>query len=216
MRKTILRSGAILFMGIMLPMSANANGDDHKRHHGAHEHGHGVLNIAIEGNNVEMEFETPAMDIVGFEHDPSTKEQHEAIEKATTTLSKDALSLFGLSKAAGCTIQKADVVRRHADEDHDEEHENYTKAEDDHDGDEDHSKTAKHDEYDHDHEENHSEFSAHYVMSCQSVDKISEISLGYFDEFAGAQTVEITVISDKGAFKSTATRDQPSVTLESM
>ena len=32
----------------------------------AHVHGHGILNIAVEGQVVEMELEAPGADIVGF------------------------------------------------------------------------------------------------------------------------------------------------------
>jgi Protein of unknown function (DUF2796) len=43
---------------------------EERRELGAHEHGHSVLNIAIEGDRIEMELMSPGMDIVGFEHAP--------------------------------------------------------------------------------------------------------------------------------------------------
>ena len=67
------------------------NAEEARRELGPHQHGHGRLNIAIEGSRVSMELEVPAHDIVGFEHQPNTPEQKAAIEKAKTTLA-DGLS----------------------------------------------------------------------------------------------------------------------------
>jgi len=41
----------------------------------AHEHGVGVLNIAADGNTVEMELIAPGADIVGFEYEASSEEE---------------------------------------------------------------------------------------------------------------------------------------------
>ena len=38
--------------------------------HGAHVHGVANLNMAFAGGALEMEFESPAMSILGFEHRP--------------------------------------------------------------------------------------------------------------------------------------------------
>jgi hypothetical protein len=59
---------------------------EEQRQLGAHEHGHGHLNIAIEAKSVAFELEVPGMDIVGFEHEPSTPEQRAAVAQAKATL----------------------------------------------------------------------------------------------------------------------------------
>ena len=41
----------------------------------SHEHGVSTLKIAIEGQNEQMELESPANDIVGFEHAPENNKQ---------------------------------------------------------------------------------------------------------------------------------------------
>ena len=76
---------------------------DERRQLGAHEHGHGRLNIAVEGGSVAMELIAPAADIVGFEHEPKTDEQRTAIEQAKGTLA-DPLALFVLPPSAGCRL----------------------------------------------------------------------------------------------------------------
>jgi hypothetical protein len=53
-----------------------------ERHHHAHEHGVSTLKIAVEGPLVEMRLVSPGMDIVGFEHAPSTDTDRQAVAKA--------------------------------------------------------------------------------------------------------------------------------------
>ena len=58
-----------LVTGLMcLPFTMSAVAEEKHRQLGAHEHGHGNFNIAIEGKSVSMELEAPGADIVGFEH----------------------------------------------------------------------------------------------------------------------------------------------------
>src|SRR3990172_13326550 len=65
-----------------------ARAEEAKRELGAHEHGHGTLNIAIENARVSMELEAPGMDIVGFEYAASTDDQKAAVAKAKAELAK--------------------------------------------------------------------------------------------------------------------------------
>ena len=44
--------------------------DHEKRQLDSHEHGVSTLKIAIEGKELNMELESPANDIIGFEHAP--------------------------------------------------------------------------------------------------------------------------------------------------
>ncbi|MEM1422143.1 MAG: DUF2796 domain-containing protein [Pseudomonadota bacterium] len=84
------------------------HGDGEKRQLDAHVHGEGVLNIAVEGGELQMELASPGADIVGFETKPETDEQKAAVEAAKKTLS-DPIAVFGPSAAANCEIEKADV-----------------------------------------------------------------------------------------------------------
>ena len=49
---------------------------------GAHVHGEAVLNVVQEGTNVFIEFESPAINLVGFEHAPINPEQKAAFDRA--------------------------------------------------------------------------------------------------------------------------------------
>ena len=68
----------------------------------------GIVNIALEGNRVTMEFEVPGMDVVGFEHEAKSAKDKTALEQAKQRLSAP-LSLFKLPASAGCHVTEAKV-----------------------------------------------------------------------------------------------------------
>ena len=75
-----------------------------KRQLDSHEHGVSRLKIALEGQTLEMELESPANDIVGFEHAPENKIQKSAVEKALSLL-KSKSGIFKTPSAATCNIK---------------------------------------------------------------------------------------------------------------
>ena len=102
-----LKQNAFVFAGIVTCIAFSAAAEEH-RQLGAHVHGHGRLNIAIEDKTVSIELEAPGADIVGFEHEAATRAQRAAIEKAKATLAA-GLSLFTPAAAAGCTQNASKV-----------------------------------------------------------------------------------------------------------
>ena len=133
----------------------------------AHQHGHGFLNIAIEGSTMWIELETPGADIVGFEHPARSDDDKAAIEDAKGRLS-DPIGLFGIPAEASCTLVEVSVVPvgygLGMDDDHHDEH-GHDEHDDDHHEeaheDEDHDEHA-HDEHEEAHEdEDHDEHETH-------------------------------------------------------
>jgi hypothetical protein len=159
---------------------------------GAHEHGHGRLNIAIEDKTLSMELEVPGADIVGFEHEPSTPEQKAALERAKAKL-ENGLSLFTPSPAAGC-IQKSAKVSTEAE--HGDEHEH---------------QAAHGSEKEEEH--HHSEFHVEYSLECASLSRLASMTFDYFKAFPGAQELDITLISPKGQTSYEVTRAKPALEL---
>ncbi|MGI9486920.1 MAG: ZrgA family zinc uptake protein [Geminicoccaceae bacterium] len=103
------------------------------------KHGHNVLNIAIEGDRIEMEMIAPGADIVGFEH----------------------VALSEKDKAS------------------------------------------------------HNEFHAACALTCSASDGSDGIDfVAFFESFAGAQEVDVTVISEKGQSSYEVERDAPIVDLQ--
>lgn len=184
----MIRTISLIAAGFAAALPAYA---EERREAGAHEHGHGRLDIAIEGKRVSMALAVPGADIVGFEHEASTDEQKTTIEKAKATLS-DALSVFAFPAAAGCKLAEA-KVEAGAEEEHEHEHKADTagKAE----------------------EQHHSEFHAEYAVDCAAPEKLTGITFKYFDLFPGAQELDVNLATEKGQTKYEVTRDKPSIKL---
>ena len=180
--------------------------EDAHRELGAHVHGTGALNIAIEGAQVSMELHVPGADIVGFEHAADSAEDKAALAAAIALL-KRPLELFVLPAAAGCTVTEAAAGLVTEDHDHgteghtDADHAAEGHAEDDH-GDGDHAgETA------------HAEFDADYVLTCGEPAALDRIDFAYFTAFPNARELDIQLITAKGAGSAEVTREAPALDL---
>ena len=85
-----------------------------------HEHGVGELNIAVEGNAMNLEFMIPGADIVGFEYEAKSDSD---IALVNTALSKfqDFENIFTLSSSGNCNLVDAEIEINQGDE-HEDEH----------------------------------------------------------------------------------------------
>jgi hypothetical protein len=189
----------IILSGLMLFAAFPAFSQTEHRQLGPHVHGHGRLNIAVEEKHVSMELEVPGADIVGFEHEPDTPEQKAALEKAKDKLA-DALSIFQFPASAGCKLENAKVTIE-------AEHEH--EAADKHHGDDAKKENHEHEEGEH----HHSEFHAEYSLSCKSISRLTSMSFDYFNQFAGAQELDVNVITPKGQSSYAVTRANPRLDL---
>lgn len=194
-----MRTALSLLFGLGVALQCGAASAQH-RELGAHEHGRGTLNIAMEGARVTMELEVPGADIVGFEHAAKTKKQKAAVEKARTQL-EAPLALFVLPAAAGCKVNEAKVGLEGGADDHDQGKGKPKPAKD-----------AGKDE----HEHGHSEFRVQYALECTSPGSLTGIEFAYFKTFAAAQKLEVNVITSKGQSKFMVTRAKPRIDLAGM
>lgn len=139
-----------------------------KRQLGPHEHGHGTLNIAIEGNKTAIELDAPGADIAGFEHVATTPEDKAQAAKAEADL-KEALKLFVLPSAAACKLVKADIEVEAEHEHHEQKEDHDHEDKKDHDGHESkeaHEAKEAHEDHNHANEVRHSEYNATYELEC--------------------------------------------------
>lgn len=187
-----LRQKMFVVAGIVACAAFSASAEEH-RQLGAHVHGHGRLNIAIEGKTVSIELEAPGADIAGFEHEAVTRAQRAAIEKAKATLAS-GLSLFTPAATADCTQKSAKVS---IEAEHGDEHEH-------------HAEDGKEEAEESHH---HSEFHAAYAFECASPARLTSMSFGYFKAFPNAQELDIALISPKGQTSYEVQRDKPRLDL---
>ena len=203
MRTPLISALAVSSFALVL---SPAFAEDQHRELGAHVHGHGTLNIAIEDKRVALELEVAGMDVVGFEHAASTPEQKAAVDKAKGLLEKP-LDVFALPAAAGCSAAEAKIVietEAHGDHDHDHD-KGDAKGDHDHDG------------HDHDHgdkaEGGHSHFHATYALDCTSPAELTTITFNYFKLFPGAKELTVNVVGAKGQSSYEVSRDKPTLDL---
>lgn len=161
--------------------------------HGPHEHGVGKLNVAVEGNVVEIELEVPGADIVGFEHAPSSDDEHAAVDAAAAKLA-DGVALFRLSPGAGCTLAEAEIESGLM-----EDHDDHGK---DHDAD--HKEHAEGEEH-----EGHAEFHVHYHFDCTDPAALTLLETDYFATFPAARELETAILTDAGQAAGEMTPDTP-------
>ena len=194
---------------ISLPFTMSAVAGEKHRQLGAHEHGAGNFNIAIEGKRVSMELEAPGADIVGFEHKAETKEQKAAVSRAEEKL-KNIANVVGLPAAAGCKLEKASVELHIEAGDHDDHGHEKKAAKKDHG----HGHSHGHKDEKHEAKEaSHSEFHAEYALTCASPEKLVELTFPYFANFKGAKELEVSVVGPKSQKRFEVERDSGKINL---
>ncbi len=181
----------------------------------AHVHGFASINLAIDSDELQIEFISPAESIVGFEYEPDTDSERKAVADAIALLRKPE-NLFDLPASAECALHEVEA-ERHAEGGHDEhdeehaghdEHKEHEEEHGKHDDHEEHKEEhAEHDEHEehkdeHAHEdsdetESHSEFHAHYHFDCEG-STIDAITLRLFETWPRIETVRVQALTPNG------------------
>jgi hypothetical protein len=199
-----------LAFAIMLAVASSETLAGEQRHHDAHVHGIAHLNAAVEGTRLHLEFTSPAANIVGFEHEPRTPEQKDAIRKAIEKL-EDGSTLFIPAPDAQCRLSKSSVK---TDIEHDDGHDEHAEHEKEHE----HKKEAHH-EKEHEHEKDahhgkdedtghkhheegedeharHSEFHSEYRFACKNPGKLSRMDVMLIQSFPGIEHIEVQLLTE--------------------
>lgn len=192
------------------------------REQGAHVHGVGQMNLAIEGKEVEIELTAPGADIVGFEHPADTEADRKTLDAAVERLEK-GLALFKFPEAARCEIEGAEIHSAMM-EGHEGEHEKDHEHGKDHGHEKEHAHEKEHGDpkehahdkehsHDKEHGGEHSEFRAHYHFECAAPEALSHVDIaGYFEAFPNARELEANTITDKGQGAAELTAANPRLT----
>ncbi len=189
MRRLLL---ALPFALLPLAIAHAADEHDHEHEHehehgslGAHEHGVGRLNAVLDGQALELELDSPAMNLVGFEHLATSAADKAKVAAARKQL-ENPLALFNLPKAAGCVISTQELNSPLFGD----------KPEADHD-DDDQDEDAKGGAHEHHHD--HSEIHAHYQFTCATPTALSNLDLTQvFKTFPATQKIQVQLIGPSG------------------
>ena len=185
MRRLLL---ALPFALLPLAIAHAAEDHDHDHEHGslgAHEHGVGRLNAVLDGQTLELELDSPAMNLVGFEHVATTAADKAKVAAARKQLENPS-TLFNLPKAAGCVVSTQELNSPLFGD----------KPEADHD-DDDHDDDAK--DAAHAHHHDHSEIHAHYQFTCATPTALSNLDLTQvFKTFPATRKIQVQLIGPSG------------------
>jgi hypothetical protein len=110
MRKRCLRHRAkALCLTFVFATAMPAASDDLFEEHHAHEHGVATLEVAIEATRLAIQFRSPAMNLLGFEHRPRSAQEQATLSRALGWL-RDPSTQFQPSNDAGCHVVKSEVT----------------------------------------------------------------------------------------------------------
>ena len=171
--------------------------------HEAHVHGEARINLVVEGHEVLLELQTPAANLLGFEHAPQTNAEKQQL-KTTQSLLSDPSTLLSITNNP-CQLFNADIELPFSD--HKDHH--HEKHEDHHHKDHEHNDEEKSD-YAEVHGEVHGEIHAEYTLRCQPDKAISQLTIPVFDHFPGMEKLQLMWIksNQQGSATLTATNDQ--------
>ncbi|KEZ72612.1 DUF2796 domain-containing protein [Pseudomonas syringae] len=169
----------------LLPLVAAHAAEEHDHDHGdehgslgAHEHGVGRLDVVLEGKTLEFEFDSPAMNIVGFEHVATSDEDKAKVAKARELLLKPN-ALFSIADAANCSatsVKLESPLFGDKDDDHDE-----------------HADAGEADHHE------HSEIHGHYKFVCDAPAILKKLDLSQiFITFPDTKKLQVQLISPGG------------------
>ncbi|MER2513087.1 MAG: DUF2796 domain-containing protein [Nitrosomonas ureae] len=132
--------------------------------HEAHVHGEAVLNIVLDGNSLLIEFASPAINLLGFEHTPANDAQKSILQNAKQTLmATDRLFYFS---TATCRSENIEIEAPHMNQHEDKKHSH-------------HSEHAE-----------HADFHASYAFKCRQEKDLKEIMIKLFTLFPGIHQIK--------------------------
>ena len=166
----------------LLPLhAAQAANHEHNHAHAheehasldAHEHGVASLNVALDGQTLEIQLQSPAMNLVGFEHEAKSDADKAKVAAARQHLEQPQ-ALFALPIEAKCALQDSELdsplFGGHA-----------------------------HEEHEHADEHGHSDIDASYRFACANAEALQTLELGsFFGTFPGTEKLEVQLIGPSG------------------
>jgi hypothetical protein len=195
MNNVLMSTALSLAFVFIVPAQAETS-----RQLGTHQHGEAKLNLSIDGESLAIEFETPAFNLVGFEHAPENSEQTQLIKQTLETLRHPADWLI-FPKAAKCELETSQVstsLELEGDSGHMEHGISVHSHDDTHEYHEDHhAQTADHaDEHEHEHEhDSHTDFDADYVWHCHNPKALNGLTIQLMESYPNLTEIHLQALT---------------------
>lgn len=132
---------------------------------GAHVHGLARLTVTIDHATLTITLESPLDNLLGFEHEPRTPEQHAALAGMVATLQSPA-RMFTPTAAADCAPADAVLESPLLASGHD---------------------------HDHHHHHHHADLHAEYIFDCTAPDKLRGIDVELFTHFPRLERIDAEI-----------------------
>ena len=167
---------------LLIPLLAalsplNISAHEHEHSLAAHVHGIATLDIALEGQVLELQLHSPAMNIVGFEYQPRSAADKKKVRAAERLLTNEQ-TLMSLTPAAGCALTSVTLdndltEQQHSDHDHDQKHD-----------------AAE--------QQAHNDIAVHYVFHCATPQQLKHIDLAnFFSAFPATEKINVQLITEQ-------------------
>ena len=182
---------ALFLLGNLSTYASTEVDHDTQRQHGAHDHGHATLNLVQDGKTIQLMLESPAVNIIGFEHAATSPQEKQKIERALELL-KQGEKLFGFPAATQCVQTGVEVeseLTKFAAH-HDESKEESSA----------HKESSTHKKSHHDEPEGHSEFEISYQFVCNTPAALDTLKVHIFEFFPLTEEIEAQLVTDKRQF----------------
>ena len=191
-RKNLTYASLLLF--VVGSSNANAQSAD------SHVHGNAELNVVLMGQQLQVEFVSPAINLIGFERPPNTDAETATLNNTIEQLQRGGWLIEAISTACQLSTEEfeAPVYDEHDSSEHDHEHES---------------------EHDHEHDsseydaEAHSNFRVRYLYNCDSAPR-KQLEVLAFDHYSGIETLTVQWIADQKQGYARLNRDNPVLNLE--
>ncbi len=167
----------------------------------SHVHGNAELNVVLMGQQLQVEFVSPAINLLGFERPPNTDEETATLNNTIEQLQRGGWLIEAFPTTCQLSTEEfeAPVYDEHESSEHDHEHESS--------------------EHDHEHEtsehnaEAHSNFRVTYLYDCESAPR-KQLKMLAFDHYSGIETLTVQWIADQKQGYARLNRDNPVLNLE--
>ena len=167
----------------------------------SHVHGNAELNVVLMGQQLQVEFVSPAINLLGFERPPNTDEETATLNNTIEQLQRGGWLIEAIPTACQLSTEEfeAPVYDEHESSEHDHEHES---SEHDH----------EHESSEH-HAEAHSNFRVTYLYDCDSAPR-KQLKMLAFDHYSGIETLTVQWIADQKQGYARLNKDNPVLDLE--
>ena len=165
----------------------------------SHVHGNAELNVVLMGQQLQVEFVSPAINLLGFERPPNTDKETATLNNTIEQLQRGGWLIEAFPTTCQLSTEEfeAPVYDEHESSEHDHESS----------------------EHDHEHEtsehnaEAHSNFRVTYLYDCESAPR-KQLKMLAFDHYSGIETLTVQWIADHKQGYARLNRDNPVLNLE--